>query len=367
MKTMMTSKPDYRKAEREAYNLLELAGVSKLPVKVKKLKKHFPNLQIKTYTWYSKKWGITLEEVCDHADSDLGCCWYRKSLGKYIILYNDTIDNVGRIRWTIAHELGHFILKHNEITNKSIIARSSLTEEEYEIFEKEANCFARTLLAPPPVITNLGKIDIYDIANICNISFEAATHVMSFLIQGQQMGIVYTNRSKVADVFSDFIFKTKNTHYCISCQKSFVYESPNFCPLCGLNNLIRTLGGEMNMIYPSIQLDENHRAVECPKCKNENIIGDYCQICGSYLVNKCTGFTDEPGNRYEGSWHELNSGCGKLLSGESRFCIECGSTSTFYESGLLSDWETEQKILAEEEIAASSDTTSDIDEDDLPF
>lgn len=121
------------------------------------------------------------------------------------------------------------------------------------------------------------------------------------------------------------------------------------------------------MIYPSIQLDENHRAVECPKCKNENIIGDYCQICGSYLVNKCTGFTNEPGNRYEGSWHELNSGCGKLLSGESRFCIECGSTSTFYESGLLSDWETEQKILAEEEIAASSDTTSDIDEDDLPF
>lgn len=46
------------------------------------------------------------------------------------------------------------------------------------------------------------------------------------------------------------------------------------------------------MIYDDgYALDDNGRALVCPRCKNEELkyAGDYCKICGTYLINKCSG------------------------------------------------------------------------------
>lgn len=337
--TMMTFKPDYRKAERAAHKLLQINNVRELPIKLKKLSKVFPNLRIKTYTWFSKKRSMTFEEVCDFANSDEGCCYYKKSTGQYLILYNDKVENKGRIRWTIAHELGHFMLRHNEISNKATLGRSSLSDREYDLLEKEANCFARELLAPQTVIIKLGRVSISDIQSICDMSLQAASNVISFLNKGQRMGFGFTFNSKIAKMFSGFVYKMTNKYLCSECKHEFVYESPSCCPNCGDDNISKTFysyGGMENMKYDGYETDELGRAIECPRCGNEelNYEGEHCIICSVIIVNKCTN---------QHIWNgEIEWECGEILDGNARFCPKCGQKSTFFEQDLLDGWETEK-------------------------
>ncbi|MFW5437082.1 ImmA/IrrE family metallo-endopeptidase [Paenibacillus apiarius] len=209
MTTTMISKPNFNKAEKAAYQLLSDNGVKELPVKIKRLAKKYPHLKIKSYTWFGQKNGMTIEEVCRFAESNEGCCYYRKFDHQYLILYNDTVQNIGRIRWTIAHELGHFILKHNEITNKTILARSSLAQTEYEAFEKEADCFARSLLAPLSVLSALKRLTVKDIIEWCSLSKEAAINTLKFFNKGIKLGRKYNPNDRLVKLFSNFIFLKK--------------------------------------------------------------------------------------------------------------------------------------------------------------
>lgn len=340
-KKMMTMifKPNYKKAEKAAHQLLQLNNVQKLPVKVKKLSKLFPNLRIKSYSWFADKTGMTIQEVSDFANSDEGCCYYKKSTNKYLILYNDQVKNLGRIRWTIAHELGHFMLKHNEISNRSTLGRSTLSKDEYDVFEKEANCFARELLAPPTIIIQLGKVSISDIQYICNMSIEAASNVITFLNTGQRMGFGHTFNSKIANLFSSYIYKMKNKHYCMTCRYEFFSESPSHCPICGNNRISKTFYsfGGYDMKYDGYELDDFGRAIECPRCGNEEIHyeGDHCKICGVFLINKCTN---------QNIWNgEVEWECGTILDGNARYCTKCGHESSFFQKDLLDEWNKEKR------------------------
>lgn len=358
-------KANYAKAEKAADELLKINNVNSLPVKVKKLSKIFPDLKIRSYTWYSNKYNVSFQDLIELTDSDEGCCWYFKDLGRYLILYNDLVQNKGRIRWTIAHELGHYILKHNEITNKAILTRSSLSDKEYNIFESEANCFARELLAPSPVLRSIGGENPFFISYLCGISLEAATNVYNFLKQGDQLGIKYTSGNPIVRLFSEFIHNVKNAKWCTECNHSFSKCNANYCPVCGSKNIIKNSiffreGDKMR--YSLIELDEIGRAKQCPRCGNEDIKGRYCNVCNTYLFNKCSGFDDDdPNFQNRGSikWHLHEEGCGQILDGHARYCHECGCTSSFYEEGLLDHWinENRQDLVS----------VSNIKDDDLPF
>ncbi|WP_243549240.1 ImmA/IrrE family metallo-endopeptidase [Priestia megaterium] len=369
MMMMISKKPNFGKAEQAAFELLKINNVQELPVKVKKLAKNFSNLKIKTYSWFAKTHDMTLEEVCEFANSDEGCCWYIKSKNKYIILYNDKVENVGRIRWTIAHELGHFMLKHNEMSDKSVYARNSLTEEEYEVFEKEANCFARNLLAPPQIVYVLRPQSPHVVSDLFDISLEAATNVFTFLNNGLQRGISYSRNHTILRIFESFIFKYKHAKTCNNCSYYFVGKDTHYCPICGDQSF--TKGEVDNMIYSKIELNEHSRAIQCPHCTNEHIVGDYCQVCGKYLVNKCSGYSIEQlHGQMQEPWHNLSNSCGEELSGDARFCHKCGSTSTFLESGTLTQWEEEKFPEREGQRhlqAVGSNNFVNISDDDLPF
>ena len=86
------------------------------------------------------------------------------------IVYNDT-ENSRRCRFTIAHELGHIFLGHLLI-NTPEYKTFAIREDN----ESEANVFARDLLAPACVLHELKVFTARDIANLCNISLEAATY-----------------------------------------------------------------------------------------------------------------------------------------------------------------------------------------------
>ena len=89
---------------------------------------------------------------------------------KFYIIYNDT-ENSRRCRFTIAHELGHIFLGHLLI-NTPEYKTFAIREDN----ESEANVFARDLLAPACVLHELKVFTARDIANLCNISLEAATY-----------------------------------------------------------------------------------------------------------------------------------------------------------------------------------------------
>ena len=84
------------------------------------------------------------------------------------------------------------------------------------------------------------------------------------------------------------------------------------------------------MIYPEeIKTDENGRALICPVCQNEQtLLGDYCPICGNYILNKCN---------YKYDNGKLDS-CDTTLKGNFRYCPTCGANSTFYDNGYLKEW-----------------------------
>ena len=83
------------------------------------------------------------------------------------------------------------------------------------------------------------------------------------------------------------------------------------------------------MIYPKLDTHENGKLTECPNCQNEetDIEGDYCQICGRNLINKCS---------YDDCYYN------EPLPANARYCPICGNHSTFYNAGFLKEWNYER-------------------------
>lgn len=294
---------------------------------------NFKNLKVKTYSWFANLNHISIEETIEKLNSNSGCCYYKPSTGQYLILYNDCIINPYHNRWTLAHELGHYLLKHNEICDTAIIGRNSIDFEEYKIYEKEANAFARGLLAPLNVLCCISdKVTVSQIMEICDLSYEAATNIINFANTGLQMGISYFCESRTTQIFKKFINNQKYLKFCCNCNYSFTSLNAKFCPICGHNRLIKGDSKNKMKYNCNYHLDANSRTTECPICHNEEISdGEYCKICGTYLINKCT-------NIEEDMWGNQIGGCGRLAEANARYCIFCGSETTFYKNKLLCDY-----------------------------
>ena len=83
-----------------------------------------------------------------------------KELGEWYIYYNDDSE-YGRINNTIMHEIGHIVLDHTQ---------------DSELAEKEVKFFAKYALVPPVLVHKLGLDNALDIADIFEVSFEAANY-----------------------------------------------------------------------------------------------------------------------------------------------------------------------------------------------
>lgn len=294
-----------------------------------------------------------------------------------IILYHDKASNIipERIRFTIAHELGHYFLKHSFSDS---LGRNGITEENYNIMEKEAEAFAQTLLIPPSSLYYGENVD--DIIKLHDVSKTAARIAIE---QTHYQYRLPTYRPKID--FSIYSFTRLPTHfslfngfylsssYAIHCKdcnglSTFSYNKPLlYCSYCGSSNIhvhdITSINFNFyervvpyTMIYKGIDVDSQGKATKCPTCNNENIVdGSYCQICGSHIVNKCSGYDRNSNNSYfDPDFINGTKGCGTVLSGESRYCPICGCESTFFVQDLLSDWKKaeEEKTLLKIETEA---------------
>lgn len=89
-----------------------------------------------------------------------------------VIYYNDKKPKA-RIRFTLAHELGHCLLGHLKF-GKTYNRNSEKDFDGMDIFEMQANVFARDLLMPATVLHSLDIKSFEDISRICNVSLQSA-------------------------------------------------------------------------------------------------------------------------------------------------------------------------------------------------
>ena len=111
---------------------------------------------------------------------------YIKYEGSSKNIYVNSLDSVRRQRFTIAHELGHFLL-HNQLLEKqggSVLYRN----ENRGILEEQANSCAAALLMPRSMVKSLFNRTslpisekVFELANNFNVSVEAMYVRLSIL------------------------------------------------------------------------------------------------------------------------------------------------------------------------------------------
>ena len=315
-------------------------GYNEAPIQLKiVLKALARTVKVCSYTQFSIKHELSVEEVCEMFDSELGVCAYDHKREKYVIYYNDTKMNVGLTRFTIAHELGHIILQHHRRADTDILLRAGISAGVYKAFENEANCFARNFLSPYPLAKLLANSrDLYfvaDMAEAFNISYDAASTRIKFLP---------TDRPFIKQNYLSFFshFKMRFGYYCTTCKNEEIGPL-QYCKICGEKETVVFKGVDRMIYNDGVKTDENFRVLECPKCKNEEFSNDaeYCRVCGTKAYNYCSG---EPEYDYHGN--VINTLFHKNPS-NARFCETCGNKTEFFEKKLLISWEAYQKEIAD--------------------
>lgn len=167
----------YQRSRDAAWQLLIDAGADQLPINLNII---CEKLGVNVYTYQRaesilSKTGLTkLTQDTDGMTFLIG--------EKPIIMY-DPIRYAPRIRFTIAHELGHLILGHVSKGQCTVMNREPAPNDAPE--EMAANQFATRLLAPACVLWGLNLHSAEEIADVCQISHQAAA------FRAERMAILY--------------------------------------------------------------------------------------------------------------------------------------------------------------------------------
>lgn len=185
--------PRYQYAREKAIDTLIEYGTNSLPISVKKISNNLPiKILFNTYSHLMELHGFSYTEVCGAYKSEDGAVIQNGD--EYCILYNDIDRSSQRIRFTLAHELGHIILGHLQFD--ACLCR--LSDHEYDVLEKEANQFASQLLSPEPLIYDILKkshrINTSQVRSIFDISYQSADCVLKRM---NTRGGIFCYRSEI--------------------------------------------------------------------------------------------------------------------------------------------------------------------------
>lgn len=162
-----------------AWELLLSCKIKELPVDLHSIARKKGWYIVKEDEWIRQ---IESEIELHHVDTN------------FFIIHKETA-NAQRLRFSIAHEFGHILLEHLE-----------LSEAEKE---REANMFASRLLMPLIVLDKLGVTTAEQIADLCDVSLEAATYRFARLkeIRSRQKFMSHELERKVLENFKEFIVR----------------------------------------------------------------------------------------------------------------------------------------------------------------
>lgn len=179
----------YKSARNSTWQCLIDCGINELPIKPVQIAAHY---------------GI----VCRKSNKiDLcGASGEIKKENGEICIFTDESHTAERRRFTIMHELGHYVLGH---LGDTPLSRSELDCDSDE--EDAAERFAADMLMPACVLWGLGIHTPEEIAKLCNASIQAAE------IRAERMAVLYKRNmflshpleQRVYAQFSEFIQKYK--------------------------------------------------------------------------------------------------------------------------------------------------------------
>lgn len=140
-----------------------------------------------------------------------------------IVAYNDE-KPTGRIRFSLMHELGHHILKHNGDSNNN---------------EKEANAFASFILAPRMAIHYAKCKNANDVSHIFEMSHEAAKNAFDDYLRWHRRIVTYKMSQYDKAMYSHFynaehecfVWSVKK---CDFCGKTLYNSIEDRCNICSL-------------------------------------------------------------------------------------------------------------------------------------
>jgi Zn-dependent peptidase ImmA (M78 family) len=113
---------------------------------------------------FGKALGIDMKESKDLPAKVSG---FIKQIENQVSICVNKFDSLNRKRFTIAHELGHYFLHKDKLTDGIIDGVNTLNRDgTVDKIENEANDFAANLLMPEQVFKALWKREDYSVTNV---------------------------------------------------------------------------------------------------------------------------------------------------------------------------------------------------------
>lgn len=149
---------------------------------------------------------LNLIKNCENAEG------FAVKYNKWFIFYDSDIKTRTRIRFTLAHELGHILLGHQLLVNKSGVVFTRGVKKGSNTIETEADMLAIRLLAPSCVLWGLGIHKPEDIARLCQISNLASQYKAERMkeLYKRNMFLSHPLERQVYEQFKPFINNYKN-------------------------------------------------------------------------------------------------------------------------------------------------------------
>ena len=164
----------YKLTRDKSWDILLQCGIKKLPIDVFDVCKH---LGIEVYT-YAGSFDLR-RSLNAHTYGTANGGFSARHGDKYMIFYEHRLPSEGRIRFTVAHEIGHIVMGHllyNNVACRGGVTmhNNSATIQQVGNEEHIANVFASRLLAPACVLWGLNVWAPEHIASLCGLSKKAS-------------------------------------------------------------------------------------------------------------------------------------------------------------------------------------------------
>ncbi|MGN1020558.1 MAG: ImmA/IrrE family metallo-endopeptidase [Aristaeellaceae bacterium] len=156
----MSRQPDYDRAATAACRVLLRLRVERLPVRPLEMLRRCRDTYLCTFGQAAELLSLTGEELERLAAGAEAYTFRERQEGRerYVVCYR-TGGNPARLNFTLAHELGHIVLRHEDAGSAA---------------EAEADCFASHLLCPEGVARLEACRSAELLAQLCYISRPAA-------------------------------------------------------------------------------------------------------------------------------------------------------------------------------------------------
>lgn len=318
-------RPDKQNAIRKAREFLFVTGICWLPVDPEAIFAH--------YGWYLLTWKearqvlktpdpLFLKKTGAEARTSIP-----RGTGDILTVYDASITPPTRIRWTLAHEIGHIVLGHLQYYQETGINRGGLTPAKCKVLEDEADFFAAELLEPMRLVKVLGCRNYREVMQIFQVSRQAAANRLTDLEWRGKTRIATEADHDMDRRFRRFL---QPVAICSSFKGSLpVKPAPILAEVFTMSSKVAF-----------VNVDEKGRFTRCPRCGNEDFSANanFCKICGLYLYNTCPHqpFYD----------HNETDNYGNIIDvipldnpGDARFCEHCGDPTLLTKLGLLMSWE----------------------------